>query len=151
MKTCSDYDLFLRLGYLPFVKIDTCLAKVRIGAQSKTCQPEMYEQICKDKLGSLERYLARCGPNPLTEELHKQATGGIYAWAAATMLWIPGGKPYFETWYQRTLQVAPHCWNLEPVLSLMHELHEEQGNWWKAPLLRTRIFLRRLGRLLQRI
>jgi glycosyltransferase len=109
MKTCSDYDLLLRLGHLPFVKVKACLARVRVSEKSQTCRPEMYEQFTSDKIAALERYLAQyeLGPGVATDEMRRQGVAGIYAWAAGSMLWIPGGREHFEYWFQKARDLVP--------------------------------------------
>lgn len=109
----ADYDLWLRLGTLQIIATPRVLARVRVSPQSGTCQPQRYEKFCRGKIAALERYLAQCGQCPLVEELRKRGRGGIYAWAAESMLWIPGGLPHFEYWFGRAAEVYPESPRLE--------------------------------------
>ena len=90
MKTCGDYDLWLRLGHLPIVRTADVLGSTRMSDSSITCRPETYEQMCADKITALTAFLASQPPGFALECLARHAVAGIYLWAAESLLGLDG-------------------------------------------------------------
>jgi len=85
LKTCADYDAWLRLSHLPIAFMDCVQGSTRISDMSMTCRPENYEQFCADKSFALRRYLAKCAHEPLGESLLRRGLVGIHCWAAESL------------------------------------------------------------------
>jgi glycosyltransferase involved in cell wall biosynthesis/Tfp pilus assembly protein PilF len=81
-----DFDLWLRLGHLPIVATAQRVARVRVHDASNTCRVANYDWYCRDKIATVERYLARYERSALTEAVLRHATAGIYLWAAESVL-----------------------------------------------------------------
>lgn len=90
LKTCPDYDFWLRLGYrFPSHQIIHRSELIMTSLADRTSmsyRAESFEQFCKDKLFILERFLA-----DKTNELgkvHFKAKAGIFTWAAKEVMGI---------------------------------------------------------------
>ncbi len=98
LKTCADFDLWLRLSERPIRRIDTVLGSTRLSASSMTCRPETYDQFCADKLAALDRYFGRFEPTPPLTALDRRARAGVYLWAAESLLGMGAPTPQFEAY-----------------------------------------------------
>jgi hypothetical protein len=107
LKSCQDFDLWLRLSHLPILKIPYVLSKVRISEKSKTCNPEMYAHFCEEKLRALERYLTRYGQNILLQRIYEQSSAGIYLWAAESIYALEGQSNRFNEYCEKAAALDP--------------------------------------------
>lgn len=114
LKTCADYDLWLRLSHLPIHVVPEILGSTRLSNKSMTCRPETYDQFCADKLTALRRHLVRIGVDP-EGDLFQRSAGGIYAWAAEALLRLEGRSEKFEKYFQLATSLAPEAKPLEAV------------------------------------
>lgn len=106
MATCADYDLWLRLSNHPIVRIEEVIGSVRRSAKSMTCQPQRYDEFCRDKLAALKRFLIRSN-EPVDGASYRRAAGGIYAWAAQSVSKLEGENKRAEKYLQLAEQLAP--------------------------------------------
>jgi len=96
LKTCADFDLWLRLSHLPIIMMSCFFGRTRISNSSMTCRAENYGQFCTDKIRALEQYFARYEHNALLEALYRQSIAGIYLWAAESIYRIEGASERFN-------------------------------------------------------
>lgn len=85
LKTCADFDLWLRISHLPIARVDAILGSTRLSPASMTRRVETYEQYIADKSLALERYLERFGDSPLLDAVRRHAVAGINVWAAESV------------------------------------------------------------------
>lgn len=85
LKTCVDFDVWLRLSHLPIAFLDVVLGATRLSANSMTCRPENYDRFCRDKIFALKRYAEACAHEPLRDALIRHGISGIYCWAAESI------------------------------------------------------------------
>ena len=90
LKTCADFDLWIRISHLPIIALSETLGRTRVSEKSMTCRPETYDQFCADKIAALERYLERFGDGPLFQSIGNYAIAGIYLWAAESLCEVEG-------------------------------------------------------------
>lgn len=102
LRTCADFDLWLRISHLPIARIDAILGSTRLSDASMTRRTETYDQYIADKTLALERYLARLEPSPLVDAVRRHALGGLHEWAADSIYDIEGARtPQFERYLAR--------------------------------------------------
>jgi glycosyltransferase involved in cell wall biosynthesis len=97
--TVADFDLWLRLAHLRIVRVFDVLADVRVGPQSSTWTPDMYEKQCYYKLLALRRFVAGSGRDALLSILAERAEAGIHLWAVDSMATIGGGREYVDRYF----------------------------------------------------
>lgn len=107
LKTCADFDLWLRLSDCPIRRIDKVLGSTRLSSSSMTCRPETYDQFCEDKLAALDRYFARFDGSPPLAALARRASAGVYLWAAESLLGLEGPSPRFEGYCEEAARFDP--------------------------------------------
>jgi glycosyltransferase involved in cell wall biosynthesis len=93
LKTCADFDLWLRLSDRQIVRTDAILGATRLSEKSMTQNPANYEQFCADKIAALDRFLAG---RPELASQRDDAVAGIYSWAAESVLALEGPSEQFE-------------------------------------------------------
>jgi hypothetical protein len=96
MRTCADYDLWLRLSHLRIGRVDAVLGRTRLSEKSMTRNADRYDLFVRDKLGALERYLARYSSSPLVDAVRRAGIAGINLWAAESLWEIEGASPRVE-------------------------------------------------------
>jgi glycosyltransferase involved in cell wall biosynthesis len=104
LKTCADFDLWLRLSHLPIRRTDTVFGSVRHSQKSMSRGTGNYEQFCADKLDALDRYLAR---RPELAAERDEAVAGIYCWASEALLGIEGPSEACLAMLERAAKAAP--------------------------------------------
>ncbi|MBI3416685.1 MAG: glycosyltransferase [Verrucomicrobia bacterium] len=114
LKTCADFDLWLRLSHLPIHLVQDLFGSTRISEHSMSCRAATYEQFCQDKITALGRHLTRAGVG-IDHEIYREAVGGIYAWAAESLLRIEGQSAEFERLFNLAESLAPSAKPLESV------------------------------------
>ncbi len=124
MKTCADYDLWLKLGHLPIVKVDMIFNATRISDRSMTRNIDRYDQFAKDKLDAAQRYLAKVPPSPLLESLTRNVLAGIYLWCAESVLWQNAGPAYFQKYVDLALSIFPEAVRAKRLMQMYKE-HED--------------------------
>jgi hypothetical protein len=87
LKTCADFDLWLRLAHHEIRSTEDLLGRTRLSTKSMTQDPSRYEQFCRDKITALEHHLNR---RPELAAEHAESIAGIYCWAAETLLALEG-------------------------------------------------------------
>jgi hypothetical protein len=107
LRTCADFDLWLRLGHLPIRRIEPVLASTRLSNRSMTRRAETYEQFCRDKLAALAAYFAAERQSPLLAALHRHAVAGVYTWAAESVLDLEGPSERFHGFCEQASAVWP--------------------------------------------
>lgn len=124
LKTCADYDLWLRIGHLPVVHTSTPLSSTRISDRSMTRSPDLYDKFCDDKITALERYLGRYERNPVMEETYREAMAGICLWAAESLFDLEGKTHRFNQFFQRAARTHPGGERLRKLEAHMDTLRE---------------------------
>jgi glycosyltransferase len=102
LKTCADFDLWLRLSPLPIERVDAILGSTRLSSASMTRRPETYDQYIADKSTALDRYFAALGDSPVHAAVRRRASAGLYLWSAESVYDIEGRRTaQFETYLER--------------------------------------------------
>jgi glycosyltransferase involved in cell wall biosynthesis len=108
LRTCADFDLWLRISHLPIARIDAILGSTRLSDASMTRRVETYDQYITDKSLAIELYLARLEPSPLVDAVRRHALCGLHAWAADSVYDIEGVRtPQFERYLSRARELDP--------------------------------------------
>ena len=118
LKTCADFDLWLRLSDRQIVRTEEVLGGTRLSTKSMTRDPSRYEQFCRDKIAALERYLQR---RPELADERAESVGGIYCWAAESLLALEGPSERCRTMITRAATAAPRYERVEQVLARLAE------------------------------
>lgn len=105
--TCADYDLWLRLSNQPIVRIEDIIGSVRRSDKSMTCQPDRYEEFCRDKIAALDRYFAKLPPNEYRPIIRALSVAGIYAWAAESVVQLEGWATKAELYRSAAVEHSP--------------------------------------------
>jgi glycosyltransferase involved in cell wall biosynthesis len=104
LKTCADFDLWLRLSRHEVVWTEHVLGRTRLSPKSMTRDPSRYEQFCRDKITALERHLDR---RPELAEDRAEAISGVYCWAAESLLALEGPSERCRTMIDNAAAAAP--------------------------------------------
>ena len=107
MKTCGDFDLWLRLSQMTVVALPRVLARIRISDSSMTCIPDNYVQFCVDKIDAVDRFLARPEHNLWRDSIRRNAVNGIYLWAAQSIYDLEGRTKLFDYFCQEADEIKP--------------------------------------------
>ena len=102
LKTCPDYDLWVRLGHRftpgEIVMVPDPIVVARGDRASMSFRAESFDQFCRDKLFVLNRYLDACPDSPNFAALRRTASAGILIWAAENVLALEGVSERFLKW-----------------------------------------------------
>jgi glycosyltransferase len=104
LKTCADFDLWLRLSQHQIVRTKEVLGCTRLSKKSMTRDPSRYEEFCRDKIAALDRHLAR---HPELSRGREEAIAGIYCWAAESLLVLEGPSDRSRVMLRRAEAAAP--------------------------------------------
>jgi glycosyltransferase involved in cell wall biosynthesis len=104
LKTCADFDLWLRLSHLPIRRAEGVFGSVRQSQKSMSRGSGNYEQFCADKLDALDRHVAR---RPGLAAERNDAAAGIYCWAAESLLGLEGPSERCLAMLERAARAAP--------------------------------------------
>lgn len=104
MKTCADFDLWLRLSDRQIANTREILGRTRISNKSMTRDPSRYEQFCSDKVYALERHLER---HPELEAERAESIAGILCWAAESLFNLEGPSQRANAMLERAAGAAP--------------------------------------------
>jgi Glycosyl transferase family 2 len=104
LKTCADFDLWLRLSHLPILRTDTIFGSVRLSGKSMTRKAANYSQFCADKVAAIDWFVAR---NPEMAAHRDDAAAGVYCWAVESLLYLEGPSARAEEMLERALSAAP--------------------------------------------
>ena len=108
LKTCADFDLWLRLSHLPIARMDSILGGTRLSAASMTRRVETYDQCIADKSRALETYLQRFEPSHLVDAVRARGLAGLHFWAAESIYDIAGKRTaQFERYLGRGMLLDP--------------------------------------------
>ena len=110
LKTCADFDLWLRLSDLSIRRAERVFGTVRHSPKSMTRGAENYEQFCADKLNALDWHVAR---RPELAPERDEAAAGIYCWAAESLLGLEGPSERSRAMLERAERIAPTYERLE--------------------------------------
>ncbi len=110
LKTCADFDLWLRLSQLPIRRTEDVLGTVRHSANSMSRRAGNYEQFCADKLAALDRHVER--RSELAGE-RDEAAAGIYCWAAEALIGLEGPSERARELLGRAATIAASYERLE--------------------------------------
>lgn len=111
LKTCPDYDFWIRLG-LKFGS-DGLMATNQVYAMaletraSTSFRSEALEQFCMDKMYILNRFVSKHADDETLNQLRSECAAGIWAWAAEAMLGLEGPTTDFYSLCQQGLHVKP--------------------------------------------
>jgi glycosyltransferase involved in cell wall biosynthesis len=104
LAACQDFELWLRLSDREIVRSTTVLGATRLSHMSMSRHAENYERFCEQKIGALERFIAK---RPHLRSERNGAISGIYCWAAESILEIEGPGPRFESLVDRAADLCP--------------------------------------------
>ena len=104
LKTCADFDLWLRLSHLSIRRTEDVFGSVRLSEKSMSRGAENYDQFCADKLDALDRHLARHAELAAESD---EAAAGIYCWAVEALLSLEGPSERCRTMLERAARAAP--------------------------------------------
>lgn len=104
LKTCADFDLWLRLSHLSIRRTEEVFGSVRQSQKSMSRGTGNYEQFCADKLDALDRHVAR---RPELAAERDEAAAGIYCWAAESLLALEGPSERCRAMLERAERAAP--------------------------------------------
>ena len=107
LRTCADFDIWLRLSHLSIHEIDQALAATRICAISRSREASLYERFCRDKSTALERFFSQQPDLPVMRSLKRQAYVGLYLWAAESVLELDGPGERFSHWCDQAAALDP--------------------------------------------
>ncbi len=107
LKTCEDFDLWLRISHLRIAATQSILGSARLSEKSMTYRTETYEQFCKDKIAALEHYLARYEQYPFMEIIYRLSVAGIYSWAAKHILESEGPSKKADEFFEKADAIDP--------------------------------------------
>jgi glycosyltransferase involved in cell wall biosynthesis len=110
LKTCADYDLWLRLSHLSIRSTEEVFGTVRQSQKSMSRRAGNYEQFCADKLDALERHVAQ---HPEFASERDEAAAGIYCWAAESLLALEGPGQRSRAMLERAAKTAPSYEGIE--------------------------------------
>jgi glycosyltransferase involved in cell wall biosynthesis len=85
LKTCVDYDIWLKASTLNIKRIPEYWGETRISSKSMTCRPESYEQFCRDKICALHRFLNSSFEPAVANSLFRYGASGIHTWASNSL------------------------------------------------------------------
>jgi len=132
LKTCPDYDFWIRLGthFSPtdFAVFHELFKTARADAASMSFRPESFDQFCRDKVFILNRYLDTQPASPVVEALRRNAIGGIYLWAAESLLGIEGVSHGFMRWCAAASSLAPWSPRLERLATVSQAFRLDDVN-----------------------
>jgi glycosyltransferase involved in cell wall biosynthesis len=141
LKTCVDFDLWLRLGRLSVFYLPHVLGRTRLSQKSMTCRSSTYDQFCKDKIRAVTRFLDGNYGKDIT--LHQAAMAGIYLWAAESLQEMFGPRTKIQEYCCRAAELEPDS---ERLRQLKARLARDTG--CRRVLRRTRETYRNLRRRL---
>jgi len=99
LKTCPDYDFWIRLGMRfraeQFAVMPEVFKQARYDRTSMTYRAETYGQFVNDKLLILERFLDGQRAGGLTDAVGRAARTGIHCWAAESLFQLEGASAAF--------------------------------------------------------
>jgi glycosyltransferase involved in cell wall biosynthesis len=121
LRTCADFDLWLRISDLPIVRIPEFLGRTRLSEYSMSRRADEYDQYIADKRTALENHLERVQPGLLTEPVRRRALAGLHLWAAEAVYDIEGGR---SDRYRRYLAVAAELDPGSPWLARLRDMEE---------------------------
>jgi glycosyltransferase involved in cell wall biosynthesis len=127
LKTCPDYDFWMRLGlrFAPnqFIASQEVFVEAMATRASMSYRAEAFEQFCRDKISVLNRFLDRQPPDPMIEKLRRTASAGILTWAAEMTFGL--GAPAAD--WQRLARRAEKLHPDSKRLKLLYAIAEMQS------------------------
>ncbi len=123
LKTCPDYDFWLRMGYRfpssAIIHRPELLMTALGDRTSMSYRAESLKQFCKDKFFILDRFLSDQA-NELNTE-HVKAQAGILYWAANALICLEGLSPYAMELCKEaerlnlTIETPPSTFSISPL------------------------------------
>ncbi len=108
LKTCGDFDLWLRLSHLPIIATNQLLSYTRVHPKSSTKKSQNYDQFCKDKLQAIDNYFSKFKQNHSLKLLKDYLAGGVYTWAAESIYNIEGKSKNFKKFLKLATALDPY-------------------------------------------
>jgi hypothetical protein len=94
LKTCPDYDFWIRLGTRfdasQFLVVDEVFKTALADRSSMSFRVESYEQFCRDKQLVLDRFLGAQPRSAVTDAIGRTSRAGIHLWVAESILELQG-------------------------------------------------------------
>lgn len=143
LKTCPDYDFWLRLGSRfsseELRSRNEVFARAIADRTSMTFREESYEQFCKDKCFALKRYIASNQNLPNPKLLEQEGQKGIFTWALRSVLHFAGVSPYAKKLFsmQKELYDSPSFNGKVVRSSLPYEFCNQSGRKFFYSLLKS--------------
>jgi glycosyltransferase involved in cell wall biosynthesis len=126
LKTCTDFDVWLRLSHQPIRKLPVVLGATRLSDKSMTCRPERYAQFCTDKLFALRRYASRRPQDPLLQAMRRHGEIGICYWAAYALFHLEGPADHYRGFREQLFALVPTTHPAAQALYHWERLREAQ-------------------------
>lgn len=104
LRTCADYDLWLRLSDRPIAATADVLGRTRLSRGSMSQQADRFDQFCADKRTALDKLVRR---RPELASERTAAAAGIDCWAAESVYALEGPSPRFDRFLARAAELAP--------------------------------------------
>lgn len=115
LRTCADFDIWLRLSHLRIDELPQSLAATRVCRISRSCESALYERFCADKTTAMERYFSSQPDSPLLRSVRRASGAGLYLWAAESVLEIEGPSECFTRFCDRAAAIDPSSRRLRAV------------------------------------
>jgi glycosyltransferase involved in cell wall biosynthesis len=111
LRTCPDYDFWIRLGsrFAPeqFFVAPEVFKTARADRASMSYRAEEFPQFCADKLFVLNRFLDGQPAVPLIDEVRRTSSAGILLWAAEQVANLEGASARFIQMCDRAASFDP--------------------------------------------
>jgi glycosyltransferase involved in cell wall biosynthesis len=98
LRTCADFDLWLRISDRPIVRVEEQLGRTRLSPKSMSQDAGRYDQFCADKIAALDVFLAA---RPALASQRQAAHAGVYCWAAESVFALEGASARFVGFVER--------------------------------------------------
>jgi glycosyltransferase involved in cell wall biosynthesis len=125
MKTCADFELWLRLSDRPIIRLTHLFSATRLSSKSMTRNVENYDQFCKDKLYALKRHIDQHGEGLMAQVSLDLCSAGIYYWAAESIGGIEGISPRFEEYIRLASEHDSSFYRLQRLMFHFEKISSE--------------------------
>ena len=116
LKTCPDYDFFIRLGAEfgaeRLVALDQAIISARWDRSSMSFRTETYDQFLADKLFILNRFLDSQEDTPAVRALRRDAGCGVCLWLAESTMTMENYTPLFKKYLGLARDIDPQAYEV---------------------------------------